>query len=123
MKFLAVLTLTLLMSKCSPSGDTVDPAPTPTPNPPAAVTNEMDFWLTKGNQSVALQKQTSILAFGTAYNNYGTIEVDDSQTFQSIDGFGYTLTGGSAQVINLLNAQKRQELLQELFGAIQIQLQ
>ena len=44
------------------------------------------------------------------------IEVDDAQTFQSIDGFGYTLTGGSAEVINQLNPQKRQELLQELFG-------
>jgi glucosylceramidase len=36
--------------------------------------------------------------------------------FQTIDGFGYTLTGGSAQVINQLNTQKRQELLKELFG-------
>lgn len=115
MKFLVVLTLTLLMSKCSPSGDTVDPAPTPTP--PVVVTNEMDFWLTKGSQSVVLQKQTSILAFGTTYNNYANIEVDDAKTFQTIDGFGYTLTGGSAQVINQLNPQKRQELLKELFGA------
>ena len=117
MKFLVVLTLTLLLSKCSPSGDTVDPAPTPTPNPPAAVTNEMDFWLTKGNQSVTLQKQTSVLAFGTTVNNYANIEVDDTKTFQTIDGFGYTLTGGSAQVINQLNDQKRQELLKELFGS------
>ena len=98
MKFLAVLTLTLLMSKCSPSGDTADPAPTPTPNPPAAVTNEMGFWLTKGNQSVTLQKQTSVLAFGTTYNTYANIEVDDAKTFQTIDGFGYTLTGGSARL-------------------------
>ena len=115
MKFLVLLTLTLLMSKCSPSGDLVEPTPTPTP--PAVVTNEMDFWLTKGNQSVTLQKQTSVLAFGSTYNTYANIEVDDTKTFQTIDGFGYTLTGGSAQVINQLNAQKRQELLKELFGS------
>jgi glucosylceramidase len=114
MKIFFLITLSVMLSKCSPASDTVNPTPKPTP--PVAV-NEVDFWLTKGNQTVNLQKQTSILAFGTAYNNYATIEVDDSQTFQSIDGFGYTLTGGSAQVINLLNAQKRQELLQELFGA------
>ncbi|MFV5690138.1 glycoside hydrolase family 30 protein [Flavobacterium sp. ZT3R25] len=114
MKIFILLALSVMLSKCSPAGDTVNP--TPTPVPPVAV-NEVDFWLTKGNQTVNLQKQTSVLAFGTAYNNYAAIEVDDSQTFQSIDGFGYTLTGGSAQVINLLNAQKRQELLQELFGA------
>jgi len=116
MKFLAVLTLALLVSKCSPSGDAITPTPTPNPNPPAAVTNEMDFWLTNGNQSATLQKQTLILAFGTSVNNYGSIEVDDNNTFQTIDGFGYTLTGGSAQVINQLNAQKRKELLNELFG-------
>ncbi|WP_231557105.1 glycoside hydrolase family 30 beta sandwich domain-containing protein [Flavobacterium sp. AED] len=114
MKIFFLITLSVLLSKCSPASDTVNPTPKPTP--PVAV-NEVDFWLTKGNQTVNLQKQTSILAFGTTYNNYATIEVDDSQTFQSIDGFGYTLTGGSAQVINLLNTQKRQELLQELFGA------
>ncbi|WP_417954491.1 glycoside hydrolase family 30 protein [Flavobacterium sp. ZS1P14] len=114
MKIFVLLTLSLLLSKCSPASDTVNPTPAPVP---PVVTNEVDFWLTKGNQTAILQKQTSILAFGTAYNNYATIEVDDSQTFQSVDGFGYTLTGGSAQVINQLNAQKRQELLQELFGA------
>jgi glucosylceramidase len=114
MKIFILITLSVMLSKCSQTSDTVNPAPTPIP--PVAV-NEVDFWMTKGNQTVNLQKQTSILSFGTTYNNYANIEVDDSQTFQSIDGFGYTLTGGSAQVINLLNAQKRQELLQELFGA------
>lgn len=114
MKFLLLVTLIAAQLNCSSSSDSVNPKPTPIPTP---VANEMDFWLTKANQSVTLQKQTSILAFGTAYNNYSNIEVDDSKTFQTIDGFGYTLTGGSAQVINQLNAQKRQELLQELFGA------
>ncbi|MFE3872108.1 glycoside hydrolase family 30 beta sandwich domain-containing protein [Flavobacterium sp. ZS1P70] len=114
MKIFILITFSFLLSKCSPGSDTVNPAPTPTP--PVAV-NEVDFWLTKGNQTVSLQKQTSILAFGTSYNNYASVEVDDSQIFQTVDGFGYTLTGGSAQVINLLNPQKRQELLRELFGA------
>jgi glucosylceramidase len=37
-------------------------------------------------------------------------------TFQTIDGFGYTLTGGSADVIQALEPAKRAALLQELFG-------
>ena len=37
-------------------------------------------------------------------------------TFQTIDGFGYTLTGGSADVIQALTPAKRATLLQELFG-------
>jgi len=91
------------------------PTPTPPP-PPTPVVNEVDFWLTNGDQSVKLQKQTTPLQFATAVNIYPTIELNDTETFQTIDGFGFTLTGGSAQVINQLGAAKKQELLQDLFG-------
>jgi glucosylceramidase len=113
-KFLAMLVFTLLLTKCSTSGQTVAVAP-PQDLPPA-LSNEMDFWLTNGNQSAMLQKQTSILAFSNVLNNNSTIDVDDTNSFQTIDGFGFTLTGGSAKVINQLNTQKRQVLLKELFG-------
>jgi glucosylceramidase len=92
-----------------------DPAPPPPVNPPPTPTNEVDFWLTKSDESVKLQKQTSILAFSTPVNQYPTIEVDENTTYQTIDGFGYTLTGGSAEVINSLDAAKKDALLQELF--------
>jgi len=111
-KLIVLIALALIQVKCSKSG--VDPTPI---IPPVPVTNDVDFWLTKGDQSVNLQKQSTVLGFGTTYNMYQNIEVDEAQTFQSVDGFGYTLTGGSAQVINLLSAAKKQELLQELFGA------
>jgi len=88
--------------------------PAPPVNPPAK--NEVDFWLTNGDESVKLQKQNSILAFGTNANQYPTIEVDEKVTNQTIDGFGYTLTGGSAEVINSLATSVKQALLQELFG-------
>jgi glucosylceramidase len=42
--------------------------------------------------------------------------VDSTQTFQTIDGFGYTLTGGSAYLINQLGSAEKNSLLQELFG-------
>ncbi|MEZ7500520.1 glycoside hydrolase family 30 beta sandwich domain-containing protein [Flavobacterium sp. Arc3] len=114
MKAFFLLIVSVMISKCSPSSDTVSPTPT---NPtPVTVTNEVDFWLTKGNQSSMLQKQTGVLAFNTTYNTYPNITVDEAQTFQTVDGFGYTLTGGSAQAINQLNASKRKELLEELFG-------
>ncbi len=45
------------------------------------------------------------------------IEVDDKQTYQSIDGFGYTLTGGSATLINKLPEGQKDALLKELFSA------
>jgi len=105
------LSLIIFFINCSTSPNPITKPPTP-----QIAVNEVDFWLTKSDESVKLQKQTGILAFGNFINSYTTIDIDDSQTFQTIDGFGFTLTGGSAQVINSLNASKKQELLQELFG-------
>lgn len=80
------------------------------------VVNEVDFWLTKSDETVKLEKQATVFSFGATPNLFSNIDVDETQTFQTIDGFGYTLTGGSAEVINGLNSAKKQELLQELFG-------
>ena len=40
-----------------------------------------------------------------------------NETYQTGDGFGYTLTGGSAMLINLMDAATKNNLLNELFGA------
>ncbi|WP_035645459.1 glycoside hydrolase family 30 beta sandwich domain-containing protein [Flavobacterium sp. ASV13] len=105
--------------KCSSSNDATDPPPVTPPvvTPPVTVTNDVDFWLTKGDQSVLLAKQATTLGFGTTVNTNANIEVNASQKYQTIDGFGYTLTGGSADMINQLTAAKKSALLQELFGS------
>jgi glucosylceramidase len=112
---IAALVIVGLINCKRDSGGSPNPAP-PTP-PPVTPANEMDFWLTKQDETVKLQKQTNILAFTNPVNQYPNIEVDEATTYQSVDGFGYTLTGGSAEVINTLITSKRQELLQELFGS------
>ncbi len=112
--------ITLFQTSCSSSSSEDESATVPetpeTPTPPISTTNDMDFWLTRSDRSAELQKQVTVLGFGTTPNAFVNIEVDDSQTFQTIDGFGFTLTGGSAQVINGLGIQKKTELLDELFG-------
>lgn len=85
-------------------------------NPTNPITNDVEVWITKGDESVKLQKQTTVLGFSTNTNIYQNIDIDERQTFQSIDGFGYTFTGGSAEVIEKLSPNKKQELLQEFFG-------
>ena len=112
MKLFLSLILSASIYNCTPENIPVPPTPTPT----VATVNEIDFWLTKGDQSVKLEKQTSILKFGNTFNNYANIEVFDAETFQTVEGFGYSLTGGSAQVINQLSADKKAALLQDLFG-------
>jgi glucosylceramidase len=110
-KILIALVLVLELS-CSSSNDAVVPPVAP----PVVVVNDVDFWLTKGDQNVLLAKQSGNLGFNTIVNSYPNIEVNAAQKYQTIDGFGYTLTGGSASVINQLNAIKKVALLQELFG-------
>lgn len=44
------------------------------------------------------------------------IQIHANHQFQTIDGFGYTLTGGSAQLIWALAPTQRKALLNELFG-------
>ncbi|OBW41253.1 Glucuronoxylanase XynC precursor [Chryseobacterium sp. MOF25P] len=77
--------------------------------------NKVQIWMTKGDESVKLQQQNA-LTFVNTSNNFQNIEIDDAQKFQYIDGFGYTLTGGSVEVINRLSPSKRKALLNELFG-------
>ncbi|WP_316850411.1 glycoside hydrolase family 30 protein [Pedobacter agri] len=80
------------------------------------VKTDVGFWLTKGDQSQLLSKQNIALNFSETTNANPTIEVDQSTTFQEIDGFGYTLTGGSASLINALPATEKDKLLRELFA-------
>ena len=110
----SLLSLSISFFSCSSSSEIASPELTPIA--PPVLVNEVDYWLTNGAKNTFLQKQTGILTFGSTYNVYPNIEVDATQTYQTIDGFGFTLTGGSAQSINKLNSQKRKELLQELFG-------
>lgn len=117
---LPLLTIVILFFNCSKSDNPAAVTPVITPITPPVIpvvgNNDMDFWLTRGDQSVLLQKQSTVLTFGTTTNTYTDIEVDSTRQYQTIDGFGYTLTGGSAYLINQMNASAKTDLLQELFG-------
>jgi len=115
-KFILLVFLTIASSYSSCSKKTINTVNDPGPNPPSG-TNDVSFWRTDGDQSVLLQRQTTVLSFETKANSYPIIDVDSTQTFQTVDGFGFTLTGGSASVINQMNAASRNALLKELFGS------
>lgn len=107
--YIIILTaLVSVNSNCSNKNKPVDP--------PAEGGKEISWWMTKTDQSVLLQKQGSYFSFGSPATTNQLIEIDSTQTKQSVDGFGYTLTGGSAYLINKLSAAQRTSLLQELFG-------
>lgn len=87
------------------------------PEPPPPTKSDVDFYLTKGDQTSLLQKQSTILAFSSKTNGYPEIAVDESQTYQTIDGFGFALTDGSASLISSLPSAMQNDLLKELFGS------
>ena len=82
------------------------------PRPAAKVA----FWLTNPDKSALFQQQPGGLAFGSGPAEAATIQVDDHEAFQGIDGFGYCLTGGSAALLHRMDAPARAQLLRELFG-------
>jgi glucosylceramidase len=112
MKLFLSLILSASIFNCTTENISVPP----TLSPSVLAVNEIDFWLTKGDQSIKLEKQKSHLTFGNTFNSYANIEVFDAETFQTVEGFGYSLTGGSAQVIMQLSADKKAALLEDLFG-------
>jgi glucosylceramidase len=68
------------------------------------------------DQSTLFKRQKVSLQFGANTNSDPTIVVDTTQTYQTMDGFGYTLTGGSAQVMKRMSAPARAALIKELFA-------
>lgn len=107
-----LLSVSLSSAGCKSGGDNPDPADPPGPGP---VTSDVAMWLTKPDRSALFAPQQVSLVFRDTFNVYPTITVNESQTFQEIDGFGYTLTGGSASLINALPAAAQEALLKELF--------
>ena len=74
MNFLLLIFIALFQMNCGPKA--IDTTATATQT---VITNEVDFWLTKANKSVLLEKQNTILGFGTTANVYSNIEVDENQ--------------------------------------------
>lgn len=77
---------------------------------------EVNIWLTKADRSALFEKQKQPLKFTGLANQNTTITVNDNKTYQPIDGFGFALTGGSAEHIIKMGAASRAELLKNLFA-------
>lgn len=77
---------------------------------------QASHWLTKSDRSMLYAKQQTPLVFSKKEAVGPIIVVNDKKTFQSIDGFGFALTGGSAQHLLKMSAKARTALLKELFA-------
>ena len=73
------------------------------------------FWLTDPKSEILFQKQSAI----TATTGEPTVEISlyTDSLYQSMDGFGFTLSQGSASHLLSMSDSSRKSILQELFGS------
>jgi len=76
---------------------------------------EERLWLTTPDRAHLVARQASSLHFSSEGGHLPVLTVDDVQHFQTMDGFGFALTGGSAQLLMRMGASQRTALLKELF--------
>jgi glucosylceramidase len=109
--YISVLTVLYVFCACSHTNAVTEPS-TSTPD---TSSSKIVYWLTTSDQATLLSRQHAA-GFSTDANNNPTITIDTTQAYQAMDGFGYTLTSGSAMLINKMSAGAKANLLKELFG-------
>jgi glucosylceramidase len=105
---IAALLLSFLNTGC-------DSKDFPTYLPPTLGEVNSKFYLSTPSKSSLLEQQSNGI-FPLSTNSNFTINVSDATVFQTMDGFGFTLTGGSAQLINNMSISAKNQLLRELFS-------
>ena len=81
---------------------------------------QIESWVTTPDRSSLFQKQANRVEFHDR-NNAGTrggqpIVIDEAMQMQSMDGFGFALTGGSAEHLVKMSKAARAAVLQDLFS-------
>ncbi len=105
-KSISIPLLAVMAIACTDKKAGTDPVPA----------TSAEAWVTTGSQSQLLKKQTASITFSDQSDIANNIDVDSTQSFQTVDGFGFTLTGGSAYLINRMDGTSKSNLLKELFG-------
>ncbi len=106
----ASLALAALLGACGSS------AVAPTPEPPTTTGPAVEAWVTSGDKTRLLARETG-LAFSAHVPLAAVIEVDASQRYQTMVGFGASITDASAWLMQTrMSPAQREALLQELFG-------
>ena len=74
---------------------------------PSLAQKDATLWLANPDRSALLAEQSPKLAFTSTTPSGQIIDIDSAKTYQTMDGFGYALTGGSAMLIHHMAADKR----------------
>jgi glucosylceramidase len=80
----------------------------------ASSTPSARVWVTTIDRAELMHERAAV-PFGRAQSGQTTITVDPSRTYQSMDGFGASITDASASVLYRLTPQKREDAVRALF--------
>ena len=104
-KLLTILTLTFLGCNSKPEVEPIVPDP---------IVRPVLVCTTSADQANLLATQT--IGFATGKDDrFPVITIDTAQELQPIEGFGFTLTGGSATLLKGMSTPNRATLLAEFF--------
>lgn len=76
---------------------------------------DANVWLTDPSSEILFEEQSKISFTKSSFSGH-VIEINPEITYQEMDGFGFTLTQGSAKHLLGMTDEARAALLQELFG-------
>ncbi len=79
---------------------------------------EIRLWLTTPDRAAVVAPQANSLHFSSDAGQLPLLMVDDERRFQTMDGFGFALTGGSAQLLMRMSSGPRTALLEQLFASV-----
>lgn len=117
-KFIALAFSTTMLINCSSDGtssndldldsDSTDPGPTTT-------YSNVALYLTEADKSELFSLQPTHVPLFSENINF-SITVDPDVTYQEMDGFGFSLTGGSALHLHSMDPTERATILNDLFN-------
>lgn len=81
-----------------------------------ASAGSVEVWMTRASGTMLFERQVQTISFTTGLTPAPAVEIDTATQFQTVDGFGYTLTGSSAYLLNRMGAAARATVLKEFFG-------
>lgn len=112
-KIIILLSTLMFMANCASTRTNHNETNPNNPAPTITYSN-VDLYLTKADKSMLFSLQPTKVSKYIENTNV-SITVDPEITYQEIDGFGFSLTGGSALHIHNMTPSHRSKLLNELF--------
>ena len=84
---------------------------------------QIEAWVTMPDRSALFSKQPTTIPFANspAVRGWGVqvppIVIDEQLSMQTVDGFGFALTGGSAELMMKMSPAERSKLIKELISS------